>query len=431
MRAAGRQIMAGLLLAAVLICLTYTLDTASRLKTLPQTVVFDLREKPLTQQEIDNLREAENKREMPVLFTAWSQRKGTLAYPELNRETTADLVYINGDSNLLTAGTNILTEDMKNGCLLSEDLALDLFGSTQVIGEKIKTDDESEYTVQGILTEGESLTGGEKLAGGGKSAGGEKLAVLQADKNITADQISAAAGEEQTDENASEFAMRLGLDDEMVPMQKYSDLAGAAISLLLVLIGGSMILPWLAELIRCRKQPFAAVFCLGLILLISLIFGKVSGIELKIPESMIPTRWSDFEFWGEWYRRSVKSWKSFLYVQKTGIQAVYADCAAAVVVGSLLTGICYLLWRKVCRPETLRSFYLWLLTTVILEFIVMIRMGNATLQQTDSRMIWLLLPLCFTTAFVRGQLTGKLTSPESHPKLENKSGAAAGSVEDT
>lgn len=263
-------------------------------------------------------------------------------------------------------------------------------------------------------------------------AEGKKLAVLQADKDITADQISAAVGEEQADEKASGFAMRLGLEEEMVPMQKYVDLAGLAASLLLVLIGGSMILPWMVELIRCRKQPYAAVFCLGLILFISLIFCKVSGINLKIPESMIPTRWSDFEFWGEWYRRSMESLKSFLYVQKTGIQAVYADCTAAVVGGSLLTGFFYLLWQKVCRPETVRSFYLWLLTTVILEFIVMIRMGNgATLQQPDRRMIWLLPPLCFAAVYTRGLFIRKITSPESCPKLENESGAAAGSVQDT
>ena len=418
MKTFGRQIMAGLLLTAVLVCLASTLGTVSSLKTLPMTVVYDRKDKPLTQQEIEKLREAEEKRESPVPFTAWCQRKGTLSYPELNRETTADLVYINGDSNLLAAGTHPLTENGENGCLLSEDLAMELFGSIQAVGEIIKAG-ESEYTVQGILTEQESLMEGVKLA------------VLQAEKDVKAEQISAAIGEEPNGEKAYAFAMRLGAEGEMFPMQKYVDLAGFTTSLLLLLIGGSMILPWAARLIRCRKQPFAAAFSLGFILIISLVFYKVSGMNLKIPESMIPTRWSDFEFWGEWFRRSVESLTSFLYAQKTGIQAVYAGGALAAAGGSLLSGCCYLLWHRVCRPKTLRSFYLWLLTAVILEFLVVVRMGNEfMLQPSERRIIWLLLPLCLTVSFAGRQLFEKLSCPESHPKLQDKSGASSGRVQD-
>lgn len=96
---------------------------------------------------------------MPVEneVTIWGEDKNqSLTEQRLGKQTQADVMVLYGSSEWLFSYESILQKSDKEGCLLGEETARKLWGSTDIIGEKISVNDQV-WQVRGILHEPQNI----------------------------------------------------------------------------------------------------------------------------------------------------------------------------------------------------------------------------------------------------------------------------------
>lgn len=87
----------------------------------------------------------------------WKKKKGVLVEnPEFQRQVTVHAYEMAGNSAVLFPGTGGLTVSETGCCILSNDVAWKLFGSSDIIGKKVKIG-ERELTVSGITFQKEEM----------------------------------------------------------------------------------------------------------------------------------------------------------------------------------------------------------------------------------------------------------------------------------
>lgn len=74
-------------------------------------------------------------------FTAWTEKEGqTVTDPKLGKSIQTNIVYLSGSSELVLSAEPVLSTQDENGCLVAVHTAWELFGSVEVVGQKIKVD---------------------------------------------------------------------------------------------------------------------------------------------------------------------------------------------------------------------------------------------------------------------------------------------------
>lgn len=74
-------------------------------------------------------------------FTAWTEKEGqTVTDPKLGKSIQTNIVYLSGSSELVLSAEPVLSTQDENGCLVATRTAWELFGSAEVVGQKIKVD---------------------------------------------------------------------------------------------------------------------------------------------------------------------------------------------------------------------------------------------------------------------------------------------------
>lgn len=87
----------------------------------------------------------------------WRKKKFVcVENPELGRQAIIDAYGIAGNSSVLFPHTNVLHTGDTGSCLLSSDVAWNLFGGTDVAGRSVSVDG-VEYTVAGVVFQEEQL----------------------------------------------------------------------------------------------------------------------------------------------------------------------------------------------------------------------------------------------------------------------------------
>ena len=214
----------------------------------------------------------------------------TVQNRELNQSCVADAVKICGRSDILVQGSTWLDEEDTEGCLIDEKTAVKLFGSTAVEGRKI-TVKEREKTIRGILY------------------GVSDVIVFEAEDLTPFSALQVMTDSETGYEKIrQEFMMRNSLSGRFLKLDLlYQE--GSVLALLIPLCAGGSILwqtgkkAWI-----CRNQKdgivCGALTVLGIAVLLWFVIQN-----LEIPRDMIPTKWSDFDFWKMWWesmRESVR-----------------------------------------------------------------------------------------------------------------------------
>lgn len=273
--------LAGVILLAVLYYMT--VQNLLALEPCQNTAVILLDDSTMTRKEALAVAEAEKEQENPYTFTAWTQEEEvTVQNRELNRSCVADAVEICGRSDILMQGSTWLDEEDTEGCLIDEKTAAELFGSTAVEGMKI-TIKEKERTIRGILY------------------GVSDVIVFEAEEltPFTALQVVTDSGI-RYEEIKQEFMMRNSLTGRFLKTDLLYQ-AGSVLALLIPLCAGGSIL-WQtgkkAWIYRDQKDGIicGAVTVLGIAVLLWFVIQN-----LEIPRDMIPTKWSDFDFWKTWW----------------------------------------------------------------------------------------------------------------------------------
>lgn len=217
--------------------------------------------------------------------TYWAQQNKKVTIHQSNAQAQADCLFFYGDAAKVWP-TNFLAGTYpgqleEKGCAVSRQLAWQLFGSTDVLGLTV-TINETDYTIRGVFEGDDPLllaSCPEGPAGGWQNV---ELDGFDSSKDIR--------------EQALQFASSSGLGTPQHLVNGGSVVSVmqllASLPILILLIAGFI------GILRRQKQ-------MGALRRNILLFGVLFALALllpwmlaKLPPWLLPTRWSDFSFWG-------------------------------------------------------------------------------------------------------------------------------------
>ena len=241
----------------------------------------------LTKADYENIKEIQQKEESDVSYALWRKTDDlTVENPKWNRVSSISLWTVRGNLEVLFDQPVKLLEEDTRGCYLDAQTAQELFGSTEVVGSEIVCEGRT-FTIRGILQ-------GEKA-----------LAVIRPRQTEDTNRVTLG---NVTGLEAESFQMRYGIE-------------------------GSAANPFF---LRGILQMLLFLFPVGL----ALRFPKKNGLrwlllfclaclfvhQVQIPETMIPDKWSNFQFWTEWWKAAGENIAAYVQQDKTGRELAQIAC---------------------------------------------------------------------------------------------------------
>jgi len=216
--------------------------------------------------------------EEPLRMVFWQEQEEVRAESFLTgRSVFLRTICAAGDTELLFPEGNVLAAGDTEGCLVDEKTAGELFGSGGVIGQRL-TLEGKEYELRGIL------------------GGQEGVAVIQKTEETAFDTVTVKSGGRRSGEVRELLKGRYGL---WGTLEEWALLYGMA-KVLLCLFPGAVLAAVLVRIRRNRRESCGR----GERIFWSLCFwtGILCGLwaifcQMPISSDMIPSTWSDFDFW--------------------------------------------------------------------------------------------------------------------------------------
>lgn len=301
-----------------------------------------------TYEDAEQMQQRNDEAEEPLSYAVWgTEGMHLLENQDLGRSTRVEVYAVEGNSQLLLSSTAMLDGTIANGCLLGERAAQDLFGVADATGLAITMDGKT-YRVLGMLNQ--------KAQGAVFSA--EDLQASRLDRmTIQTSENSTLSVLEQTVEWKTGFT---GTAFDYRFMISVVGLLSAGLCILLWL--------WLLRLMftewrEYRKQYMAhaeyykngyriapayikgtavRIACIAGVILVMVFFLRSHA---KIPEDMIPTKWSDFAFWSRWFADKAERMSDWIRCEKYSSELEYLGRTGRAMVCFCISYLCYLLIR--------------------------------------------------------------------------------------
>ena len=253
---------------------------------------------------------------VPLNFCIWGQKENiTVSNEELSRAASTDVIFLYGNPELLFEESRIPVQEDDQGCLISEEAAWELFGSSQVIGKEVLCQGKS-YIIRNVIP------------------AKEKILAFQAGSLIQRSQELSAEGEEKpsvdsvfqriTVQKTEGSSLR---DLQMIWVSQYGLNPQALDTELLRGISGILLLAipitvciffWIFLYCQYKAQETlqqkAVMAGLSLVLAALLIFFL--GKWVRIPDEYIPTLWSDFSFWSQLWKDKLEGVRLLIRIPK-------------------------------------------------------------------------------------------------------------------
>ncbi len=279
-----------------------------------------LLKEPLTERDLETIREDENRQKVPSPFVLWKESSEEMVSRSVESPAiTTALIRAVGDLPLLFQGNRLLGEKDTEGCLISDALAKDLFGSVQVLGLQLFYQGQT-FTIRGVLPDNVSF-----FVLTGSPAEDRGFSYLSLSK----------------EEQISEFLIRHSLNGKGLELRLLQDLSQL---FLIVLPMGTVLLFSCFLFQNGLSSGFPAmVFWWGMAAV--LIAGSFLFFRnyFYLPEGMIPDHWSNFSFWPAWWENIreellflIKAPKS---ISQTACVTAFFACAGSCVLSWLLAFI--------------------------------------------------------------------------------------------
>lgn len=416
------------LIFLMLVSFAVSLGYADRLKYMKDITMLYLEEGTLKESAATHILHEEQKRQSPVRFTAWVQNESQdLFYKEFNRHTPANVLYICGDSSLITDSTTALKSDDSQGCLLSEKTAYALFGSIDAAGLSLSLGDR-ELTVRGVLKDtdvGENLivvqindndnlmTGGKENANPGtdvksdnySGAGGKENYNLETDVIVNSNSgtgedlavralaIDTEGMNEAVKTNVIEsFSERYGINGQVADFTPYKNIAGFFSEILPVCIIMFVVYAVISRAALVKSKPFIYALHWLTVLVVLVISIKMCGFSLHISESMIPNRWSDFDFWKTLFDDYIRNLRLLGNVMKQTPEVRYISPMLQTIVFSILAAVFFLVSGRGLKTNSYQRLIWNLCLSLVLEYLIILFLASKDLLPEKLAAVWLLYP---------------------------------------
>lgn len=297
-----------------------------------------------TYEDAKQMRQRNEEAEEPLSYAIWgTEGMHVLENPVLRRSSMVEIYAVEGNSQLLFPSAVMLNPALTGGCLLGEKAAQELFGVSDASGLTFAMDGHS-YQVLGMLEQ--------------KTQGAVFLA----------EDLHTTRLERMTVETSGD--MTLSVLEQMVEWK--TGFAGTAfdvrfmnsITSLFSVVFCILLWIWLLRLLlgewkgyRVQYTAQAQYYKDGYRIAPDYIKGTIvritcitSGVLLmviflhsyvKIPEDMIPTKWSDFAFWSGWFADKSERMSDWIRCVKYAPELRYLEQTGKIMVYFLSAGLCY------------------------------------------------------------------------------------------
>lgn len=317
-------------------------------------------------------------------FTLWgSRKKQTVIFKEYGRTVEAETFYLCGDSRLLFEGDAYIDETDAGGCLISADIAYQLFGNAKIRDLPVTVGDR-EYIVRGVIADRKNT-----------------LAV-QADSS-TEGILDAAAVEIPGNRTASsvinEYEGRYGAADSKVNLAAVSIWGNLVVGLLPLGMFLTLLVPALKKVMLLRELPMKCLAWLLGMIIFSIMYWKVSGMKLQLPFDFAPSKWSDFSYWGELFKQQSEVVWNFIIMEKRGPEQVYAEKLVETLKYALFSIAAFAFLIRRMEMKVFRDWFLFSVCGIISAFAaVQITETNKNAIAGHSG-LWI-LPLIYLTGML-------------------------------
>ncbi|MEG0906323.1 MAG: ABC transporter permease [Cellulosilyticaceae bacterium] len=333
-------------------------------------------------------------------MVAWRQTKGNkLQNQVLQTSAKADVLEVYGDIRSLIPMNKLVGESLgigdKEGVIISEPIAYELWGSMDVIGKTIVWN-EKDYTVRGVLEEESKLV------------------------------IAQAVGEAEDAEEAYFSALRIRfVDNENILQQtehfrnKYGLPQATVIDLSLVgivlsrlgLLPGWVIGFWMIgkfynlvyKNYKEEQQGKHKMVCIVLGILavgITWVILDVMQFSIEVPSHLIPNKWSDFEFWMRLWTQLEENQRAISSLP-TLIPDLWRSESVRILLGSMgLAIIGFVMFMKKVTTDNLGELFWQVLSAIIISFIVIVIGYTMGISVVVTKAFWLIVPTCVGVKFI-------------------------------
>lgn len=354
----------------------YSISLSQFLQNNYKTVSIRFQGDGITQKMLDKLIENEIEKESPLPeVTAWDKKKEIeISSKSENKTVKINLYEVYGNAETLcpmklVAGTLLLPDD-KYGCVIDEGTAYHLFGTKYVDGVEIILEDKT-YTVRGVVKNEETM-----------------LIIQSRDLEHKYSNLEIAY---EDVENGADLAESLLIQNNI--NDSYSILEGgfySKVSSYLILFPGWILLLLMMKNYICNlygiirfklyKKNETKGVDFGYIIyvcvwLISLgILCWIVKFKLYLPDRLIPSRWSDLDFWGS----QMEEFKGFLtrvkYIEPFPRDILLLQTLKHCVAAVFLTCIS-VLTLNAHKRILLNSFSSWITPTILVVVFSILAFG--------------------------------------------------------
>lgn len=250
---------------------------------------------------------------MPT-FCIWGQKDAVeIANANLHRSAQADAILMCGNPELLFEDCRLPGSEDKQGCLLDEKAAWELFGSSEVVGKEVSYEGKP-YFIRKVIPGKEgifafqagSLWGSGNMEGGqteNGTSGEEPQGEGQHGGDGVLNRITMQKPEEKSLQDlATLWDYKYGVSAEILDLQLLRGIGGFCV-LLVPLTSCVYFLWYLCRQYRNQQQLVWKVVVAALGLMMAACFFVLLKGYVHIPDDYIPTRWSDFSFWSQLWRQ--------------------------------------------------------------------------------------------------------------------------------
>ncbi|SHJ85019.1 hypothetical protein SAMN02745243_01547 [Hespellia stercorisuis DSM 15480] len=333
----------GILLCGVIL-MCYTSLTAGAMLIREQTDCLFFRNESgdWSGKEIVQIQENEEQQEDPQQFTVWGQLDGQqVQNPELARQAEVSALWLLGPGSLVISEPVCLEEKDIRGCLIGENTAQKLFGSSEVTG-------------RAVVFEGRSLIIRDVLHSI------SDVLVLNASAEEALDgqvlnrmNLKRTAGQ-NAPWNGDAFLIRNSIDAVQIAYPLARDVVSLEQLLLPFGVLASVSIFLGKRLSQSRNQPIACIVILLLFGTAVVIFVRLFWPVFTVTQKITPGKWSDFAYFTTLWKQEAEAVAQMTAMEKTVIDAKIwkAFCHSQMDTFLILTGILLLRCRMKEEKDT-------------------------------------------------------------------------------
>lgn len=364
-----------LLLFLGCICWCFSLSNGEYLAKNYGTVSYRFENEPLHKEKLNEIVEWQKKDdENNVELTAWTQ-KDSQEIKSNNVIIESDLIYIWGKAN------DEFKLQADSSCAISYDKAYELWKSSDVLGKTVVINDVS-YKISAVLND---ATG---------------VVIVKADKyndDMTFNALEIKTLNKTLSWSTDEFKAENSLNpDVTVNYNKFSEASYKATLIPGWIIFFIMSAKIVSKLYLERKNKYMSA-CLIIALTLWIALGlKLSQFSFEFPQSLIPTRWSDFEFWGKTFDNIKMQIRTLNLMKVYYVDEYFRKTLFRIIIYCVVGSAAFIVGFKYIKMQGINKL-------IVLEILISLILFAATLAamsagNCSNYMLgyWTMIPLYMT-----------------------------------